>query len=102
MTTPRPQQTTAEELPPAVSCNAVAFADQKKCAEGFDTIADGTLNNTKTREYLVAATLDAWRCCQHPHALMRPVGGLSAQQSAWICPAVQVGASAGLQQAAEP
>jgi hypothetical protein len=29
-------------------CLAVAFSDNKKCAEGFDTIADGTLNSTKT------------------------------------------------------
>ncbi len=28
----------------------MAFSDQKKCAEGFDTIAEGTLNNTKTGE----------------------------------------------------
>jgi hypothetical protein len=31
-------------------CPAVAFDDQKKCAEGFDTIAEGTFNATKTRE----------------------------------------------------
>lgn len=30
----------------------MAFDDQKKCAEGFDEIAKGTLNATKTRELL--------------------------------------------------
>jgi hypothetical protein len=45
---------------PAAALTAVAataaFVDKEKCAQGFDEIAEGTLNSTKTRESHMTST----------------------------------------------